>query len=444
MKEYFDEEKIKALFEKYGFTYTGKRSYAVYLGYANRFGFNGDTNLEKLENYLSSKNKIVSDRIALCEKYDKVYSIKQWENYKMLARSNGFINNNDLKLIGEYFKFSKNQIEKHKNIMAKYGVSYINEYSWSNFIRTIQKAGFDENSIDEYYDFKNKKYEKKRQIEKKQKELYKLSQESKQKELFYKYEIDYIGYESFHQNLVWASRLGFSSGDNYKDLEDYFKFKQMQKSKKARKVIKSLFLKIIGKSGMNFDKIMSNVRTAGFKTNNPFKDLVDWINWNEQIEKKKIKEKKKRKDRIMTLLNKYNATEISHNILLSTARNFGFKTDNDFEDMENYLKYRQIKIDKIKQQHKIKQLEKQKEIERIRDLFSVNNTPLDIEKISDLKKEYEGCPGVLFLWGKRINNNCNDNNCDKFQCLTGGQTKDLYSHILLFKRYADKTKNQTL
>lgn len=38
----------------------------------------------------------------------------------------------------------------------------------------------------------------------------------------------------------------------------------MQKSKKeARKVIKSLFLKIIDKSGMNFDKIISNVRTVG-------------------------------------------------------------------------------------------------------------------------------------------------------------------------------------
>lgn len=119
--------------------------------------------------------------------------------------------------------------------------------------------------------------------------------------------------------------------------------------------------------------------------------------------------------------------------ILATARLKGFKTNDMFKDVKNYLEYKK-ELEKIEIEEKIKLLNKRlEEINYIKNHFSLNSTPLNLNDKNDLKEKYLEKPGVLFIWGL----NSIDN---KWYCLTGGQTINLYGHIINFQLLSNKTK----
>lgn len=293
-----NEEKIKEIFYKNDIEYTSKRSYSVYLGHAHRFGFKEKDELQNLDHYFKWSNNNEKLKIDLCKKYNKKYSIKQWNNYLMLAKRNNIESENDLELVKNYFNLCETNIKNHIIIMKKYNINYINEYSWSNFIRNIEKAGFNENTIDEYYKYKEKQY---KEIKEDNKKLLKEKRnhiDLKQKKLFQKYDKTYLGVKSFHNTLVIARKNGFKSGDDFKDLENYFISRKQNElnninEKQNNLNIKNNFMIKNGYEGKDFHNTLVRARIAGFKTNDDFKDLELYLKYKNKLKNEKLEIDKK-------------------------------------------------------------------------------------------------------------------------------------------------------
>lgn len=147
------------------------------------------------------------------------------------------------------------------------------------------------------------------------------------------------------------------------------------------------------------------------------------------ISKRKI-EIENRNKKIEILKDKYNYPykHVNYQHLLSGARSSGFKSNDPFKDIENFL----IKVEMINKDIEKHKLERLAYYEEIKNKYTINDSNLDISNKSELRERYLNNPGVLFIWGYDKNNN--------YFCLTGGQTVDLYRHILFFLRYSDKNK----
>lgn len=310
----YNEEKVKELFNKYNIKYNGRRSYSVYLGHANKRNFNENSNndLETLEKYFIWSENEINKRIKLCEKYNKIYSIKQWENYKLLARRYGFYNKDNYIMVNNYFEYDKNIRENHKNICNKYNKIYDNEYCWENYVKVANKNGFyGENCVEEYFKNENNIIKKKNDEYKeiKRKEQEKIDNE--RRKIFEKYNKIYKNYCTLINVSKKAYRVYKIKIKDLFDLEKYFIFLQFieklekQELQNLDNKRKELMLKYYGKCDMDWGRIMSNVRAAGFKSDNEFKDFIDWQENVIIPYKLKNKKEKEKKEKDIKLLNKY-------------------------------------------------------------------------------------------------------------------------------------------
>lgn len=79
--------------------------------------------------------------------------------------------------------------------------------------------------------------------------------------------------------------------------------------------------------------------------------------------------------------------------MLCSARNSGFKTSDPFLDIKNFI----IKIQEINkdlEQYKKKQLDY---FNKIKNNYTLNDIPIDLEDKDILKQNYLNNPGVIFL-----------------------------------------------
>ena len=173
-------------------------------------------------------------------------------------------------------------------------------------------------------------------------------------------------------------------------------------------------------------------RSNEFKTNNVLKDIYDYLNNKPKLDEIKERKRKQKllKIKLKKLLKKRQAKKLKEKLIKERQKK-------DLEKLEliinsNLNNNKNSNVEEIRDNITINNDDNSDAYSSKEDFIFINNTYLNFYKNKDFLREiYLNKPGMLFIYGTNIK----DNNR---YCLTGGQTKNLYHHLLFFKRYSNK------
>lgn len=142
---------------------------------------------------------------------------------------------------------------------------------------------------------------------------------------------------NFHNTLVNARAKGFKSGDDFQDLENYFKWQNSNKNENIKlKENKTKLLKEYGYESEDWIGLAISAGHNGFNiSDNPLQNMKNYLEYLKDLEKDKIILEEKK----INILKKYSKNINSWHQYLVAARKHNFKSMNDLKDVENYFKY---------------------------------------------------------------------------------------------------------
>lgn len=250
------------------------------------------------------------------------------------------------------------------------------------------------------------------------------------KEICEKYNFPYISEYSWNNYYRCAKMKNLT-------VEDYFKNKIENKEKfeKEHLKLKELNLKNnINKINVEKDKLQKEHKEICEKFNVPYINEYSWGNYAKLAKKnnldvedylkilsKKILNENNRIDK----LNNLNGSGCSIKICVKCKMEFAGQKATKY--CPNCSK--EIKIIEDKNRESLKNFK----IKINNENYLFENFVLNERNRNYFYRKYYKKPGILFIYGY-------SNKDNKIYCLTGGQTSNLYRHILEFYRFSNKNK----
>lgn len=319
-------EDIKQLFKKYNLVFKNQRSLGQYLRLAS------SKNLT-LEEYLEKKFK--ENQIDL--KIEQLLKSKNidLENRRIYlghANKAGFNSGNKYQDLVDYFNFKENNLTKEKSekeeikiLLKSRNMTY--EYLPSILSHCVQLKIFCKESkiqsLKNYFEYIDSREN--------EKIINKNNYKNSILKLIDKYQINI----NWNIALSSARRSGFKSNNYLKDIENYFKY---LKSLDEILIKKEKIMQEHSFNLRSWPVILGYARRENLNSGDDIQDVLNYFKIQElnRENKKIIKEniRKKKKE----LMNKFGLNENSFPSYLGKARKRGFKTDDSLKDVENYFK----------------------------------------------------------------------------------------------------------
>ena len=413
-------KKEKQILDKYG----AKGSFYHFVIAAHRHGFSTGDPLEDVECYLKSCQE-TQERIDE-EKRQEMLKRKNfllslgldgsWYNYRNLAHKSGFVFDDDFKSIKAYVMSLKQKkeaenakrdeiCERHRDFLQSLGYEYLSEYTWGRLLSLAKRNGFDHQEIGPEEAIKRYHLLKKS-----------MSDDAMKEQEEHDSFLSSHGHAGadWHNTLVAARKCGFDTGDDYQDILLHWQRLDSEEKRLNDEAIQMALqhAQLMERYELKYTNEQSFSRTCNIALK-MFPDDSDEIALEKYL--LLLSERKK----YGSLMKKKQMQELG------------------FDNLEDFQRY-------VLERRKQKELEHKKKQAKIVEHLHFLQENIEVLEANGQKMNirYDGflletevdlymVPGVAFLHGRNIETG-------QYECLTGGETKNLRQHIQYFVRMSDK------